>query len=205
MKILEYQYLLIASCILSCFIIKNKLSLFIFFTSIVILELVATNHSIIGSSDYIIYYLFISGISNIFYYYIFSNKFNLSYVLILLFWLIIWIFSFYLKIVHDKASFTFYILGLIIAFYFIIHRFYYNIVTSDYLNIWKEYETYLGLGVIIFITCSFPILVFTKYFITSNLHNKAFSDLLRIGNIFLHLGYLLAVLCLIRNSYIKSS
>lgn len=104
-------------------------------------------------------------------------------------WLIYYNFN---KLVINALSYN---LGLLIVIGLIIKYFYDIIYIEEYRSIRKDPLFYFSLGISIFYVSSFPILNFMNVLILSDEAVAIFAQLLKIGNVFLSLGYLGAVLC----------
>ncbi|HMX89570.1 MAG: hypothetical protein K1X68_02605 [Saprospiraceae bacterium] len=61
---------------------------------------------------------------------------------------------------------------------------------------WDRQELFVGLGILLFYVSSFPLLVFYNLLIGNQDVKHAYNLLLKVGNVFLSLGYLASVLCL---------
>lgn len=66
----------------------------------------------------------------------------------------------------------------------------------DYNNFVYDPYLYFTFGLLIFYTTSFPLLLFLETLIASGELLKTYSSILKIGNIFLSLGYLGAAICI---------
>lgn len=96
------------------------------------------------------------------------------------------------KLVINALSYN---LGLLIVIGLIIKYFYDIIYIEEYRSIKRDPLFYLSLGISLFYVSSFPILNFMNVVILSEGTLSIFATLLKIGNVFLSLGYLGAVLC----------
>jgi hypothetical protein len=96
------------------------------------------------------------------------------------------------KMVINALSYN---LGLMIVIGLIIKYFYDIIYIEEYRSIGRDPLFYFSLGISLFYVSSFPILNFMNVVILSEGTMSIFATLLKIGNVFLSLGYLGAVLC----------
>lgn len=63
-------------------------------------------------------------------------------------------------------------------------------------NFFKNELVWMGFGIVLFYVCSFPILTFAEYFTKNETaFGSALFDLVQLGNVFLYLGYVMAILC----------
>lgn len=96
---------------------------------------------------------------------------------------------------HSTIDYLSYNAGYLILIPMMLRYLYEVIYMRDYYNVLKDPYIYFIFGILIFYASSFPILGFINILITDNPHYKVYKDLLNVGNIFLSLAYLGAVLC----------
>ncbi len=103
----------------------------------------------------------------------------------------------HLYIINGKNQITsyLYLIGMSIVAVFCLRYIKEFIIRSNN-NIFYDGTFYFSFGIVIFFTTSFPLIVFFDMLITHGDAMKAYSDLLKAGNIFLSLGYLGAALCI---------
>lgn len=114
--------------------------------------------------------------------------------LALIFWLSWYSISLIQGNISTKVIITPYLIGVAISIICFLKYLVY-IITHRQIN-WSDPLIYLGFGITVYFVCAFPILSFVNKLITSNEMKRAYSDILRIGNIFLSLGYLGAAICI---------
>jgi hypothetical protein len=137
----------------------------------------------------IYYYLFV------FYHYYRDRVWSmlLKYIILLYMTItLVWNFGFQDQDSIDYISYNAGYLILIPLMLLYLHEVIYK---KDYYNVLRDPYVYFIFGILIFYTSSFPILGFINMLITYNPNYKAFYHLLNLGNIFLSLAYLGAVLC----------
>lgn len=79
-------------------------------------------------------------------------------------------------------------LGLIVVI--ILKHLYSQLFYSEYKPIFKKFKTILGIGIIIFFFCSFPLLAFYEKLLINNSAYMAYQRILDFGNIILSTSYL---------------
>lgn len=87
-----------------------------------------------------------------------------------------------------------YLFILIVAFGFVVKEFLHWLKVPPEKGLLKTPKFWLGSGILLFTACSLPIIAFANLMIVSGTAQKAYSNLLAIGNIILYLGYLMAVI-----------
>lgn len=92
----------------------------------------------------------------------------------------------------DEVLMMPYVIGLLVASVLALWS---MLAISRKQNIIKIPEFWLSLGVLIFTSCSLPMLLNAKFLIISGAANKAYWHLLKAGNVILSLSYLMAILC----------
>jgi hypothetical protein len=110
-------------------------------------------------------------------------------------WFIFSIWTIYVNFYKLVVGALSYNLGLLIVIGLIIKYFYDIIYIEEYRSIGRDPLFYFSLGISLFYVSSFPILNFMNVVILSEGTMSIFATLLQIGNVFLSLGYLGAVLC----------
>lgn len=85
-----------------------------------------------------------------------------------------------------------YLIGLTLTLFFILNYFRNSIFSTELNAVFRDYKFYLGLGILLFLSCSFPMLYFWNSLTVSGGAKGIFMKLLQTGNIFLSLGYLAA-------------
>lgn len=84
-----------------------------------------------------------------------------------------------------------------LTFIIVIFLFKYKDKLADQLIVtWDRQELFVGLGIILFYVSSFPLLVFYNLLIGNQDVKLAYNFLLKLGNLFLSLGYIASVVCL---------
>ena len=96
---------------------------------------------------------------------------------------------------HCKLENQIYLSGLIIVLIQILVYFK-KVIDGNYGSFFSNPKLILAFSILVFITCSFPLLAFLDYFLMNPTIGKAYTDILDIGNIFLSLGYLGAAICI---------
>ncbi|MEM9547907.1 MAG: hypothetical protein AAGA77_18135 [Bacteroidota bacterium] len=132
----------------------------------------------------------------LFYYLIFRKEHNsklLEWLMKL--WIIISLIYAITVEITDKTILT-YTLGLILIAAVILSMFKKLIIASPYKNIWKNYKFWLGVSILSFLACSFPLLVFLDLLVINDSVELAFFDLLTVGNVILSMGYLISAIML---------
>lgn len=94
-----------------------------------------------------------------------------------------------------KVNYVCYIPLMVIAISLIFNYIYRLAFVEEYQPIMYNPRIYFGFGIIIFFFSVFPILFFVHNFITTKQNGLGFSTMLKLGNVFLALGYLGAALC----------
>lgn len=170
----------------------NFFFMFLFF--LCFMEIVAANLEVMYfSNNYLSYNICMDGCI-VFYYLIYRENSNFKMDILIGFWAIVSI----VNTISTPFSLNTetYVIGLIIITIIVLIRFYDEIFRSNYKPLGKDYKTWLGLGITIFLYCSFPLLLFMKFLILENSTFLAFYQLLNIGNIILSTGYLFASIVL---------
>ena len=96
---------------------------------------------------------------------------------------------------HCKLENQIYLSGLVLVLIQIL-AYFKEILDGQYGSILSNPKLILAFSILVFITCSFPLLAFLDYFLMNPTIGKAYTDILDIGNIFLSLGYLGAAICI---------
>lgn len=98
---------------------------------------------------------------------------------------------------HDQTQIDYmsYNLGYLILFPLMFRYLYEVIYKRPYYNVFHDPYLYFIFGLMLFYTSGFPILGFINILITDNPYYTIYTKLLNLGNIFLSLAYLGAVLC----------
>ncbi len=188
-------------------VIKKRVYLLgVFVVFIAILEIIAANFFSYYYENNLIIYTIISYFSVFFYLVYFripkdSIKMYTVYILLFIFWQIFAIWNFIWGEGVENVNINTYNLGMIISIILIIQWFYRKLYIDNFEQLFLNPKLYVGFGILIFYTCSFTILNFINYLIVDDNFKKIYSDLLKIGNIFLSLGYFGAILCSIRKTY----
>lgn len=87
-----------------------------------------------------------------------------------------------------------YLVGLIFLSIYVLNYFRILIFERYFDTYYRDYKIYLGIGIIIFLSCSFPMLYFWFSLTVSGGAKGIFMKLLQTGNIFLSFGYLAAAI-----------
>ena len=87
-----------------------------------------------------------------------------------------------------------YLVGLLLLSIYILKYFKILIFDKYFDSYYKDYKIYLGIGIIIFLSCSFPMLYFWFSLTVSGGAKGIFMKLLQTGNILLSFGYLIAAI-----------
>jgi len=188
-------------------LIFRKLSFLGFFIIIIaILELFIAKYFAYKFRDNRIVYTVISYISILFYLIYFRIKKNskkryIVYLSILIFWHLFAIWNIIWGEGVENVNINTYNLGMIISSLLVLYWFYHKLYIDEFEQLFNNPKLYVGFGILIFYTCSFTILNFINYLIVDDNFKMIYSDLLKIGNIFLSLGYFGAILCSIRKTY----
>lgn len=91
-----------------------------------------------------------------------------------------------------------YVIGLIIALIMMLIYYKEIVESKDFKDITKMPYFYFSLGILIFFVSNFSILCFLNVLVSNDKGNNAFSNILKVGNISLYLGYLFTTLCCIK-------
>ena len=196
-----YQYIIILALLLSIvgdvkkFQNLRLFSLFMIFTAsfevpIALQEIKETDTNIISKV--------INAHGCIFFYYFIFREFKKSKITDLFFivWIIISVlYTMYIgKITPD--CFNTYTLGLFMIVGMILMKFNVMIVQSPFQILWSNYKFWLGSAILIFLACSFPILMNIDRLIIQDSPKMAFYNLLNLGNIILSISYLITSILL---------
>lgn len=180
---------------------KNKtkdnfhiLTILLAYTSIC--EIILTNiQSDYYETNHYSYFLNSTGVLS--FYYLIYRKFKKK---ITDFVFMIWfIYSMIIIVQFDLVSsfsFTSYTIGLSLIVIMILYHFYYEVFISNFKPLAKDYKTWLGIGIIMFFACSFPMLIFLDELIINEYALYAYNELLILGNLIMSTGYLLAAIAL---------
>jgi len=137
----------------------------------------------------IYYYLFV-------FYELYKDRSWTKYLRFLIFGYVvltlIWNFKFQDQIKVDYLSYN---IGFIFLMILMLKYLYEVIYKRPYYNILTDPYFYFVFGLLLFYTSAFPLLGFINILITNNPKYDIYVDLLNIGNIFLSLAYLGALLC----------
>ncbi len=113
--------------------------------------------------------------------------------------LVLWTFVVVRKVIYmtifSPLENQLYLIGLLIIMFQII-VYLYEFINDNYSDIKYSPKLILAITLLVFITCSFPLLIFMNSFLHLPDQGKAFTNILDIGNIILSLGYLGAALCI---------
>lgn len=189
----------------------KKFSLVVgFILVIAILELFVARYFMIHYKNNYLIYTIISYLSVLFYLLYFRIdikhiKMFRAYLVLFVFWQIFTIWNLVWGDGRNNANVNAYNLGMIISVFLVIRWFYKKLYIDDYEQLFYKPMLYVGFGILLFYTCSFPILSSINTLVISEKYNMIYANLLQIGNIFLSLGYLGAILCKIRKTYYTTS
>lgn len=168
---------------------KEVLLLTSLLANLILLEIVIRPlHISFYKNNYFLYNIII--IETIFHYVlIFSNrKKNVFY---LLFWVFLYIASFIIFGLHNRVFIELYIGGLIFVSILIFRYFNKTIFSTDSFFVWNDSKAYLGIGILLFFTCSFPLLLLFDSLTSLGGAYLVFYRLLQIGNVILSTSYVL--------------
>jgi len=93
---------------------------------------------------------------------------------------------------NDGLLIKSYLVGLLLLSIYVLNYFRILIFERYFYTYYKDYKIYLGIGIIIFLSCSFPMLYFWFSLTVSGGAKGIFMKLLQTGNILLSFGYLIA-------------
>ncbi len=201
-SIFPYQAILVIALIISGFNFKRLLlkSLFLWLLFTCLIEIFVSYYFMIKYKTNF-YPINLFSFSTIYYFsFLFIPELkNKKIKTILVFCLLIWsVFAVY-KVINltyqSPIENHLYLVGLIIIM-LVILAYLREIIAFSYVEIKSNPKTILAISLLMFITCSFPVLAFLDYFLSHPQNAKAFTDILDTGNIILSLGYLGAALCI---------
>ncbi len=142
------------------------------------------------------YYLYIS------YHFIRTKKIASLFRFLAISWGIGSVILFVLSLRYESTVNLVYVSGLFIAVLMVLLYFKDIAESKKFQDVTKMPYFYFSIGLLIFFTCNFPILCYFNLLISNSEANpevaNALSDILKIGNICLYLGYLLASICSIK-------
>lgn len=110
-------------------------------------------------------------------------------------WLCQVIYGLFVKDLENEVLSLTYLTGLSFVVILVI-AFFYRLGNQLAQGLFDNPLVYLGLGVTILYVSSFPLLLFADVLVIHPKAQKAYYDILQIGNIFLSLGYLGAAICM---------
>ena len=113
-------------------------------------------------------------------------------------WFIVSILVLFLFVDYMNRVSPMYNIGMILSIFLILRYAYRIIRVEEYKPIAQRPLLFTYLGILLFFTAAFPIITFVNHLIISNQFSGVYSQMLRIGNIFLALGYLTTVISLKR-------
>lgn len=154
-----------------------------------------------GSSEQMYsYYGFLTSLYYIFIFYLYFR--NKSWSFYLFMGIFLWVvFCLYTLIRTEiPLELTPYYSGMIITTILIFAYFYHVLYIEKYKNLKKEAIFYLGIGILLFVFSTFPIIAFYDELVLDLNYSDYFMLLVQFGNVFIYLGYLGVVLCM-TNSY----
>ena len=198
-----YDYINVLALIIGIYnLIKGKKSIkyFIGFLSfVVIVEIFGiyyfskkygTSVSIISYFSFIcsLYYVFI-------FYSYFQDKLWSKYLKYLI---IVWLISSCLIFIFSdiKLEVKPYYLGMALSTFLVLAYFYHLTYKEKFRSIKSEAIFYLGIGILLFVFSTFPILVLLDTVIMNLEYSDIYLKLLQYGNVFLSMSYLAVVLCM---------
>lgn len=142
-------------------------------------------------NNFIIYNFLIAAIIA-HYIYIFGG--HLTRKKILIAWLLSCLAVLFLAGFTARVHTEIYIVGLFVTSYLIVSFFYRQLFVVESNFIWFKPKSYIGIGILLFFACSFPLLFFFQSITKLGGAYLPFYDLLMIGNIILSTSYLMAVI-----------
>lgn len=124
------------------------------------------------------------------------NRFQLLGNIFLWVYVILTIFYLYKQNPNSYFHGVRYNVGMLMTFFSILIYFRYLMLYEYKKNFFKNELVWMGFGIVLFYVCSFPILTFAEYFTKNETaFGSALFDLVQLGNVFLYLGYVMAILC----------
>ena len=135
------------------------------------------------------YYLFI------YWYYFRDRKWMRSVEILILLFILSSLLVFFVVMPALTIDYLSYNLGMCMVLTLIGIYLYDVIYSLERVNVFRDPYFYFSFGILIFFTASFPILGFINLLIVDNPNYEIYADLLDVGNIFLCLAYLGALLC----------
>ncbi|MCB0646714.1 MAG: hypothetical protein KDC49_08625 [Saprospiraceae bacterium] len=123
-----------------------------------------------------------------------QDKFKLPLKIGIALWLLISVY-WLTKYGWINVNYAHYISGMAIAMILIFNYLYRLVYKESHTSLKNNAYFYLGLGVLIFMFTSFPILFFINYFVMDESRSDFYAIILKYGNIFLSSAYLGAAIC----------
>lgn len=172
------------------FLVDRKISVYTsLLTNVLILETIFGYllAKYFGNNIVIYNLLIISIIAH--YFWIFAKE--KARVKLILSWLFLFLSVSFIFGFETRVYTELFIIGLLLMSYIIISYFFNEIFVVHISFLWSKPKTYLGLGIILFFTCSFPLLLFYHSITKLGGAYLVFYNLLMIGNIVLSTSYLI--------------
>ncbi|MDB4539277.1 hypothetical protein N9231_02585 [Saprospiraceae bacterium] len=200
-KIKPYQLIFLLVFFVAIWKAKDELIFFRGFIFIVILFELIINHisAVLFGSNFISFnifsYLCISYYLMVYIHYFKEEKWInwIKYIAVLLFGFAICRFIYCLN--NGIVDTLTYAIGLFIVCGLILRYFYHLLYIDTFRPINNDPLFYFSIGILLFFTCSFPILIHINKLVAVDGASSAYSNLLQMGNIFLSLAYLAVPLC----------
>ncbi len=202
-----YEIIIILTFLISFYLTlvskkRSQLPLFTYFIACVfIFEIFVEYYLSKIFKNNIIGYNIFSRFCNYYYLYVFLQFYrkqswvNTYYIIVITY--IIWSIVYLIINIHvlefDVVSYN---VGMIILLPVLLKYLFDVIYKRDYYNIYSDSYIYLSFGLLLFYSADFTILQFLNILVTENVDYSRYVNLLDLGNIFLSLGYLGAVVCI---------
>ncbi len=189
-----YAIVLSISFLVSLFV-KSELKYFVVFLGVCCLfEIIVVHWSIARfGSNILAYNLFV--LLTVSYYLFVFCRTRKELSVLLTTYIIGGLINFSLIDIQTEVASKNYAFGLIIVGVLIVREIKSKLESNLIDHFFKDSKFWFGLGILLFLSCSFPILVFTDVLVVSQSAHKIYGDLLRVGNVLLHLGYLMVLIC----------
>lgn len=144
-------------------------------------------------SNILVYNVFV--LFTVLYYLMIFSKSKKEYLILSILYLCGWIISVLNVSIFSSVASKNYAFGLIMVAVLIVREFKLKLQVDYVDHFFADSKFWFGLGILLFLSCSFPILVFADFLIVSSESaHKIYRYLLKVGNILLHLGYLMVLI-----------
>lgn len=170
----------------------------LFLTLVCLFELVISKYNAMVYGDNRLSYLLFSYLCVCFYFVYFKSTekkqiWNYIYYSLFIIWQIYAVYSFLNPSPRDVFNCNIYNLGMIFTCIIVLKWLYHKLYIDSFQAIFENPKLYVGFGILFFYTCSFTILNYINPLVILNDSGSIYNSLLKIGNIFLSLGYLIAI------------